>query len=107
MIIRIVEMKKQKRKYFYEKVPGLGNVAVSRHAQSRMDELGISQEAFEDILLNTPRDKDIEESGGVIWRQANGIRLIIITPSDFRGAKLIKTVYKIKPQGMATRSRSW
>ena len=28
-------------KHYYENVPGLGNVAVSRHAQSQMLEVGI------------------------------------------------------------------
>ena len=37
-------------KHYYENVPGLGNVAVSRHAQSQMLEVGISQEAFDRAL---------------------------------------------------------
>jgi hypothetical protein len=39
------------RQHYYPDVPGLGNVAVSRHAQDRMDEQNISQDAFERALL--------------------------------------------------------
>src|SRR5258707_14913100 len=37
--------------HFYRNVTGLGNVAVSRHAQERMEADGISQEAFDRVLL--------------------------------------------------------
>jgi hypothetical protein len=39
--------------HFYRNVPKLGNVAVSRHAQNRMEEDKISHEAFEGVLLDT------------------------------------------------------
>jgi hypothetical protein len=39
-------------KHYYENVPRLGNVAVSRHAQSQMLDAGISQEAFDRALLD-------------------------------------------------------
>src|SRR3954454_13271975 len=42
-------------KHFYEDVPRLGNVAVSRHAQAQMIEAGISQEAFDRVLLEPTR----------------------------------------------------
>lgn len=91
----------QKRKYYYENVRGLGNVAVSRHAQERMDELGISQELFEKVLLETSEWADIFDGFDVVWRQDANVRLVIITPTPFRGAKLVKTVYKVKPQARA------
>jgi hypothetical protein len=37
--------------HFYRNVPKLGHVAVSRHAQARAEEDGISQEAFDRVLL--------------------------------------------------------
>lgn len=93
-----VAVMEQKIKYYYENVRGLGNIAVTRHAQAEMDEDNISQELFEDVLLN---GEEIEEGFGTVWRQGRGIRIIIITPTLFRGAKLVKTVYKIKPQARA------
>jgi hypothetical protein len=39
-------------KHFYENVPQLGNVAVSRHAQAKAEEDGITQEAFDRVLLS-------------------------------------------------------
>jgi hypothetical protein len=39
------------RQHFYPGV-SLGHVAVSRHAQDKMDREGISKELFERVLLN-------------------------------------------------------
>ena len=38
-------------KHYYANVPGLGNVAVSRYAQDRLAEDGISEREFEAVLL--------------------------------------------------------
>jgi hypothetical protein len=48
------------REHFYRDVKGLGNVAVSRHAQANMDRQGISQELFERVLLS-PSKPDVQE----------------------------------------------
>jgi len=42
-------------KHFYRDVPRLGNVAVSRHAQARMEADGISQEVFDKALFEPTR----------------------------------------------------
>ena len=34
--------------HYFPDVPGLGNIAVSRHAQNRVREDGISEETFKD-----------------------------------------------------------
>ena len=74
-------------------VPGLGNVAVSRHAQARAREDGISQEAFDRVLL-VPLTPDVPDGADILWRERDGIRLVILTnPTPNRGAKLVKTVY--------------
>jgi len=87
--------------HFYEDVPGLGNVAVSRHAQERALEQSISDRVFEDVLLT---GKDTPEGLGVVWREKRGLRLVILLkPEPFRGAKLVKTVYWVKAQGRASR----
>ena len=84
--------------HFYRDVAGLGNVAVSRHAQSRAEEEGISQEAFDRVLLS-PIAPDVPDGLDVVWRERDGIRLVILTnPTPDLGAKLIKTVYRVQAQ---------
>src|SRR5215207_4675039 len=58
-------------KHYYENVPRLGNVAVSRHAQSQMLEAGISQEAFDRALLD-PTQPDAPDEQDVLWRVRPG-----------------------------------
>ncbi len=93
-------------KHFYRDVKGLGNVAVSRHAQARMESEGISQEAFDKTLLE-PTKSDVMDVSEVIWRERDGLRLIILTnPTPNLGAVLVKTVYRVQRQASAIRSRS-
>lgn len=83
-------------KFYYENVPGLGNIAVSRHALARLEEHDISQSLFEDVLFN---GEIIPEGQQITWRESKQIRLVIINkPEPFRGAKLVKTVYRIQAQ---------
>ncbi len=73
-------------------MPGLGNVAVSRHAQAQIVAHFITPELFERVLLE---GKDMPEGPGIIWRELLGVRIIILTnPQPFRGAKLVKTVFR-------------
>ena len=84
--------------HFYRDVPGLGNVAVSRHAQARAEADGISQEAFDRVLLS-PVTEDVPDGADILWRERDGIRLVILTsPTPNRGAKLVKTVYRVDAQ---------
>jgi hypothetical protein len=84
--------------YFYRNVPKLGNVAVSRHAQKRMKEDQIPQEVFERVLL-TPVKQDIRDGADILWRERDGIRIVILeNPTPSTGAKLVKTVYRIQAQ---------
>ena len=79
----------------------LGHVAVSRHAQKRMEEDNISQEAFERALL-TPVKPDVREGTDILWRERGGIRIVILeNPTPPSGAKLVKTVYRIEAQAKA------
>jgi hypothetical protein len=97
--------KDQSVKHFYRNVPKLGNVAVSRHAQTRMEVDGISQEAFDKVLLE-PTQADIPDGMDILWRERDGLRIVIITnPTPNVGAKLVKTVYRVESQASATRSR--
>ncbi|SDH19245.1 DUF4258 domain-containing protein [Pelagibacterium luteolum] len=91
-------------KHYYDDVKGLGNVAVSRHAQARMADDGISQEVFERVLLN-PIRPDIKDGMDVVWREREGLRIVILTdPTPNMGAVLVKTVYRVKPQANAVKS---
>jgi hypothetical protein len=87
--------------HFYRNVPKLGHVAVSRHAQKRMEEDNISQEAFERVLL-TPVKPDVREGADILWRERDGIRIVLLeNPTPPSGAKLAKTVYRIDAQAKA------
>jgi Domain of unknown function (DUF4258) len=87
--------------HFYRYVIKLGHVAVSRHAQKRMEEDNISQDAFERVLLN-PIQPDIRDSADILWRERDGIRIVILeNPTPSSGAKLVKTVYRIAGQAKA------
>ena len=88
--------------HFYKDVPKLGNVAVSRHAQSRMEADGVSQEAFDRVLLHPVRP-DVPDGLDVLWRERDGLRVVILTnPTPNLGAKLVKTVYRVEDQARAT-----
>lgn len=92
------------RQYYYPNVPGLGNVAVSRHAQERMDEYHISRAAFERSLLDPANE--VEDGPEIVWRERDGIRVVILhKPQPFRGAKLVKTVMKVGAQAGARGGR--
>ena len=57
-------MLRQRMDHYIPDVPGLGNVAVSRHAQARMVEDRISEHAFKEALLNgttTPDGQEVPE----------------------------------------------
>ena len=87
--------------HFYRDVLRLGNVAVSRHAQDRMARDGIPPEAFERTLLH-PTRPDIADGADVLWRERDGLRIVILTnPTPNLGAKLVKTVYRVQAQSKA------
>lgn len=89
--------------HFYRNVPGLGNVAVSRHAQARMAADGVSQATFDRALLH-PTRPDVRDGADVLWRERDGLRLVILTdPTPNVGAVLVKTVYRIERQASAHR----
>jgi len=88
------------RQHFYRDVKGLGHVAVSRHAQAKMDREGISKQLFERVLL-TPSKPDVQEDVDTIWRERENVRLVIINPTPVTGAKLVKTVFRVKAHARA------
>ena len=93
-------VREQSIKHYYANVPDIGNVAVSRHAQNRLAEDGISERKFEAALL---RGDSVPEGQEILWRQKDGVPLVILLkPEPFRGATLVKTAYRIEPQAKAT-----
>ncbi len=86
-------------KYYFTEVPGLGNVAVSRHAQEQAEKHGVSELVFQRVL---ERGTDRPDGQGVLWREDVGIRLVIIRrPEPFSGASLVTTLYPVQRQATA------
>ena len=86
--------------HYFPDVPGLGNVAVSRHAQERMAQDGISEKDFVGALM---RGDTIPDGQDVVWREKDGVRIVILRkPTPFKGAMLVKTVYRITAAARAT-----
>jgi len=84
--------------HFYREVPGLGNVAFSRHAQERLTTDGVSEETVRKILYENHRP-DVSDGHGIVHRDGQGIRLVILLdPTPNVGAKLVKTAFRIKAQ---------
>jgi hypothetical protein len=87
--------------HFYRNVIGLGNVAVSRHAQARMADEGVSEETFRRTLLE-PTRPDVRDGADIVWRERDGLRIVILTnPTPNVGAVLVKTVYRVQRQASA------
>ena len=59
---------------------------------------------FDQALLQ-PTRPDVAEGNDIIWRERDGVgHLILLTnPTPNSGAKLVKRVYRVKPQAQATR----
>lgn len=88
----------RQRENYYTDVPGLGDVAVSRHALEKLEQEGIAHERFEDALLR-PTRPDVPDGVDVVWRERDGLRIIILLrPTPDRGARLAKTVYRVMRQ---------
>ncbi len=79
-------------KHYYPDVRGLGNVALTRHAQEQLEAAGVSDHDVAEVLQH---GKDTPDGVGVVWRRFKGIRLVILLkPEPFRGAVLVKTAYR-------------
>lgn len=80
-------------KHYYPNVPGLGNVALSRHAQNACAEQGIGDSAIESLLLNGSR---VDVEGGNVQVDHAGIRCVIVRkPVPFSGAALMVTAFRL------------
>jgi len=53
-------------------------------------------------FLLTPVKQDIRDGADILWRERDGIRIVILeNPIPSTGAKLVKTVYRIQAQAKA------
>jgi hypothetical protein len=87
--------------HYFPNVPGLGNVALSRHAQERMVQDAISESELKEVLLLGTTTPDGQE---VVWREKDGVRVVILRkPTPFRGAMLATTIYRVKAAAQAQR----
>lgn len=87
--------------HYYRNISGLGNVAVSRHAQSKAMKHGISEEMFRHALTK-PDGPDIPDGPNTVFRDRGVVRLVIVLkPEPFCGACLITTVIRKQPQEAA------
>ncbi len=92
-------------KHFYRNVRGLGNVAVSRHAQARLDEEGISQETFDKALLE-PTEPDVYDGLDVFWRERDGVRIVVLLkPTPNHGAVVVKTAFRVECKASSVSSQ--
>ena len=65
-----------------------------------MSQDGISAEDFADALT---RGDTIPDGQDVVWREKDGVRIVILRkPTPFKGAMLVKTVYRIEAAARAT-----
>jgi hypothetical protein len=82
--------------HYFSDVPGLGAVAVSRHAQAKAQTDGITDAMFTKVLLH---GETVPEGNDVVWRVGDGIRIVILRrPEPFKGAALVKTVFREEEQ---------
>jgi hypothetical protein len=89
-------------RWYYEEVPGLGPVVVSRHAQAKMAEDGVPEEVFREALFDML--SEAREGFDVVRREARGVRVIIEMEPDGRPptiaggrrCRLVKTVYRVE-----------
>jgi hypothetical protein len=87
--------------HYFPNVPGLGNVALSRHAQERMVEDGISEHELNEALLRGTTTPDGQD---VVWREKDGVRVVILRkPTPFKGAMLATTIYRVTAAAKAHR----
>ena len=85
--------------HYFPNVPGLGKVALSRHAQERMVQDGTPRTSSKTRCCGGATTPDGQE---VVWREKDGVRVVILRkPTPFRGAMLATTIYRIKAAAKA------
>jgi len=83
--------------HFYRDVPGLGNVALSRHAQQRAIEEGITDHQVDQVFLH---GKNTREAGALL-REYAGVRFVLVEPEESHGALLVVTIYRVQTRAKA------
>jgi hypothetical protein len=86
-------------KHYWTDVPRLGNLAITRHAQSQAEARGISETMVADTLAH---GEDTPDSPSTVFRDRGRIRLVIIPrPEPYRGAALCVSIIRLEPQQAA------
>jgi hypothetical protein len=85
-------------KHFYRDVPRFGNVAVSCTRRPAWRRTASLKKVFDKALFE-PTRPDVPDGMDILWRERNGLRIVIITnPTPNTEAKLLKTVYCVQGQ---------
>jgi hypothetical protein len=89
-------------KFYYKNVPGFVNASVTAHAIERLKKDGVSTEMFERALLE-PVQADIPQGHGIVTRERNGVRLVILLkPKPNKGrCVLVKTAFRVNAPASA------
>lgn len=80
--------------HYWENVPVFGRVAFSRHAQDRLARDMVTETVIQDVLYHGEDRPD----GQATWREKNGVRLVVIKPTPYRGAMLVVTGFRVMGQ---------
>lgn len=81
--------------HYYKDIAGIGNVAVSRRAQDKAVEHGISEEMFRHALTKPDGPDTPACRQGEFYRDRGVVRLVIVRkPTPFRGASLVRSVIR-------------
>ena len=74
----------------------MGTVELSKHAQERAINSGITEFQIENLLYE---GEDIPDGTDVTLRDHKGIRAVILLyPKPDKKSKLVKTIFKIDPR---------
>lgn len=80
--------------HYYTGVPGLGNVALSRHAQAKAEKDRVSDAQIKNALWSGRRLND----GDSEFMEHAGLRLVLVQPKNDAGAWLVVTLYRVMGQ---------
>jgi hypothetical protein len=90
--------------HYYKDISGIGNVAVSRSAQSQARAIDISEEMFRHALTKPDAPDTPARRAGEFYRDRGVVRLVIVRkPTPFRGASLVRSVIRRELQESPTK----
>jgi hypothetical protein len=84
--------------HYWPAIPRIGNVVHTRHAQENAELHHITEAQVRDVLHNGEETPD----GNTTRLEKDGVRIVLIKPTPFKGARLAITMYRIQAQAKAT-----